>query len=46
MTQELDSNYLEYTDPITDPETTEFYLRGPTWLTRGRSRACVSASPR
>jgi hypothetical protein len=25
---DLDTNYLEYTDPITDPETTEYYLKG------------------
>jgi hypothetical protein len=28
ITQELDTNYLEYTDPITDPQTTEYYLIG------------------
>jgi hypothetical protein len=25
---DLDTNYLEYTDPITDPERTEYYLKG------------------
>jgi hypothetical protein len=28
ITQDLDTNYLEYTDPITDPETTDYYLKG------------------
>ena len=39
MTQELDSNYLEYTVPITDPETTEFYLIGAD-LPDPRALAC------
>ncbi len=28
ITQELDTNYLEYTYPITDPQITEYYLKG------------------
>jgi hypothetical protein len=39
ITQELDTNYLEYTDPITDPETTEFYLKGGS-LPAARTLAC------
>jgi hypothetical protein len=28
ITQELDMNYLDYATPITDPQITEFYLKG------------------
>lgn len=28
ITQKLDANYLEYTNPIIDSKTTEFYLKG------------------
>ena len=55
ITQELDTNYLDYTDPITDPgddpATTEHYLKGedlpdPTALARFRERwPSLAAAP-